>query len=94
MAKVIVQHHVADYDRWFAVYTEHGEVRRQHGATGHTVTRSTADPNNLVVVNDFTTLAGAQAFAADPSLPEAMHRAGVDAAPQVWITEESSVVAY
>ena len=35
MAKVIVQHSVADYDTWFAVFTEHGAVRRRHGATGH-----------------------------------------------------------
>lgn len=94
MAKVIVQHHVADYDAWFTVFSEHGVVRRKHGATGHTVTRAVDDPNSLVVVNDFATLAGAQAFAADPSLPEAMDRAGVDGPPQVWITEESSIVAY
>jgi len=94
MAKVIVQHHVADYDTWFAAFDEHGEIRRKHGATGHTVTRSIADPNAIVIVNDFATLAGAQAFAADPSLPEVMHRAGVEGAPQVWITEDSSVVAY
>jgi hypothetical protein len=94
MAKVIVQHHVTDYDRWFGVFTEHGEVRRKHGATGHLITRSASDPNTLVIVNDFATLAGAKAFAADPSLPEAMTRAGVDGAPQVWITEESSAAAY
>jgi hypothetical protein len=94
MAKVIVQHHVADYGQWFTVFTEHGEVRRKHGATGHTVTRSIADPNSVVIVNDFATLDGAKAFAADPSVPDAMARAGVDGPPQVWITEESSTVAY
>ena len=94
MAKVIVQHHVADYDQWFTVFTEHGETRRRHGATGHTVTRSIADPNAIVIVNDFASLDGAKAFAADPSLRDVMQRAGVDGAPQVWITEESSVVAY
>ena len=94
MAKVIVQHRVADYDRWFVVFTEHGDVRRKHGATGHSVSRSIADPNAIVIVNDFSSLAGAQAFAADPSLPEVMAKAGVDGAPQVWITEESSVAAY
>ena len=94
MAKVIVQHHVADYDRWFAVFTEHGDVRRRHGATGHTVTRSIGDPNAIVIVNEFATVDGAKAFAADPSLPETMARAGVDGAPQVWITEEASSVAY
>jgi hypothetical protein len=94
MAKVIVQHHVADYDKWFAVFIEHGEVRRKHGATGHTVTRSIANPNDIVIVNDFTTVDGAKACAADPSLPVVMQQAGVDGPPQVWITEESSTVAY
>jgi hypothetical protein len=94
MAKVIVQHHVVDYDKWFAVFTEHGEVRRQHGVTGHAVSRAIDDPNSIVIVNDFSTLAGAKAFATDPSLPEVMHRAGVDGAPQVWITEEASTAAY
>lgn len=94
MAKVIVQHHVADYDRWLEVFTQHGEVRRRHGATGHSINRSVDDPNSLVVVNDFATVAGAQAFAADPSLPEAMHGGGVDGKPQVWIAEESGVATY
>ena len=94
MAKVIVQHHVVDYDKWLAVFDEHGETRRANGATGHAISRSIADPNTIVIVNDFATLAGAQAFSVDPSLPDAMHRGGVDGAPQVWITEDSSVVAY
>jgi hypothetical protein len=67
MAKVIVQHSVADYDTWFAVFTEHGAVRRGHGATGHSVTRSAADPNSIVIVNEFATLEGATAFSQDPS---------------------------
>jgi len=94
MSKVIVQHHVADYDRWFPVFVEHGDVRRLHGATGHSVNRSVADPNSLVIINDFATLEGAQAFAQDPSLPAAMERAGVDGAPQVWIVEESDARRY
>jgi hypothetical protein len=94
MAKVIVQHHVADYDRWFPVFVEHGDVRRQHGGTGHSVNRAVADPNNVVIVNEFATLAGAEAFAQDPSLPAAMGRAGVDSAPQVWIVDESDTARY
>ena len=88
MPKVIVQHHVADYDRWHPVFTEHETVRRQHGAKGHAIHRVAADPNSVVVVNDFATLEGAQAFAQDPSLPEVMGRAGVDGPPQVWIAHE------
>lgn len=94
MAKVIVQHHVVDYDRWFPVFTEHEVVRRQHGATGHSINRAVADPNTLVVVNDFATLDGARAFTQDPSLPAVMARAGVDGAPQIWIVDESETRTY
>ena len=94
MTKVIVQHHVADYDTWLAVFLEHGDVRRSHGATGHTVTRAIDDPNSIVIVNEFASADGAKAFATDPSLPDVMHRAGVDSAPQVWIAEEANVAAY
>jgi hypothetical protein len=94
MPKVIVQHHVADYDRWFPVFTEHGDVRRQYGATGHSVNRELADPNSVVIVNDFATLEGARAFSQDPSLPAAMARGGVEGAPQVWIVEEAEAKQY
>ena len=94
MTKVIVQHHVADYDRWFPVFTEHEAVRRQFGATGHSVNREVADPNTIVIVNAFATLEGARAFTQDPSLPAAMERGGVDGQPQVWIVEEADARQY
>ena len=94
MTKVIVQHQVADYDRWYPVFTEHEAVRRQHGATGHSIGRAVADRNSVVIVNDFATLAGAQAFGQDPSLPDAMARGGVVGAPQVWIVEEADAKTY
>ena len=94
MVKVIVQHHVADYDRWFPVFTEHEAVRRQHGATGHTISREVSDPNSVVIVNEFATLEGARAFSQDPSLPAAMARGGVDGTPQVWIANEADSRLY
>jgi hypothetical protein len=94
MVKVIVQHHVVDYDRWLPLFTEHQAVRVSHGATGHSVNRAVSDPNTLVIVNDFATLEGAMAFTKDPSLPAAMERGGVDGAPQVWIVEEADAASY
>jgi heme-degrading monooxygenase HmoA len=94
MTKVIVQHRVADYDRWLPAFTEHEAIRRQHGATGHSVGRDVTDPNSVVIVNDFATLEGAQAFSRDPSLPAAMERGGVEGSPQVWIVEESEAKQY
>ncbi len=94
MPKVIVQHHVAEFDRWYPVFTEHGAVRRRHGATGHSLHRVADDPNSIIVVNDFATVEGARAFMQDPSLAEAMSRAGVDSQPQVWIAEETEALTY
>lgn len=94
MTKVIVQHRVVDYDRWYPVFTQHGDVRRQHGATGHSINRELADPNSLVIVNDFATLEGARAFTQDPSLPAAMAQGGVDGPPQVWIVDEAEARQY
>src|SRR4051794_34853285 len=94
MTKVIVQHHVVDYDAWLPVFTEHEAVRRQHGATGHSVNRLGSDPKTVVVVNDFASLEGAMAFTKDPSLPDAMARGGVDGAPQVWIVNETDTSSY
>lgn len=94
MAKVIVQHQVADYDRWYPVFAEHEAVRRAHGATGHSISRDSADPNTVVIVNDFATLDGARAFTQDPSLAGAMERAGVTGRPQVWIADETESRRY
>jgi hypothetical protein len=94
MAKAIVQHRVADYDSWITVFNEHEGVRRAHGATGHSISREAADPSSVVIVNEFATLAGAQAFAKDPSLPEAMAKGGVLGHPVVFLVDEAEARAY
>lgn len=94
MVKVIVEHHVADYDAWYPVFEDHGAVRRQHGATGHTIYRALGDQNELVVVNEFGSREGAEAFMSDPSLPDVMHRAGVNSEPKVWLMSEAEATAY
>ena len=92
--KAIVQSHVQDYEKWKPVFDEHGEVRRKHGATGHRIHRSLDDANTIIIVNEFATEEGARSFAADPSLKEAMARAGVDSQPQIWICEEVDAATY
>ena len=94
MVKVVVQHHVADYDAWYPVFTEHEAFRRKHGGSGHILLRSREDPNSILIVTDFATAEGAQAFMADPSLPEAMAKAGVDSEPKVQVFDEAESKAY
>jgi heme-degrading monooxygenase HmoA len=92
MVAVIVRHRVQDFATWKPVFDEHGAARRKHGATGHQLYRSQSDPNEVTIVNTFATLDGAQAFINDPSLPEAMQRAGVTGPPEIHVTEQYEVV--
>ena len=94
MVAVIVRHKVNDFDAWKPAFDEHGAVRRSLGALGHQVYRGTADPREVIIVNTFKDLAGAQAFMSDPSLPEVMQRAGVADKPDIYLTEQVEVVDY
>ena len=91
MATVAVRHRVADFDAWKVVYDEHGAVRKEHGTIGDTVLRDAADPNEVLVLTTWPTLAEAKAFADDPSLPEAMAKGGVIGAPRIEFYEEAGI---
>ena len=91
---IIVRHTVRDFDAWKAVFDEHGAVRRKHGATAHELYRGTDDPNAITVVNHFPSKQHAQAFAADPSLKEAMEQGGVISEPQIIWADEVETVKY
>jgi heme-degrading monooxygenase HmoA len=91
---VMVQHRVSDFDAWKLVFDEHGDVRRRYGATGHEIYRGIEDPNEITIVNHFPSKEDAQAFAADPSLKDAMARGGVISEPRMTWAEETETVAY
>ena len=91
---IMVQHTVRDYDAWKAVFDEHQSIRARYGATGHELYRGLADPNEVTVVNTFPSKEQAEAFAADPSLKEAMERGGVISEPRLTWAQESETVDY
>jgi len=91
---IIVQHTVRDYDAWKSVFDEHQAVRTRHGATGHELYRSLQDPNEVTVVNQFPSREQAEAFAADPSLKDAMERGGVISEPRLTWAQETEAVDY
>jgi len=89
MITVAVRHRVADYEAWRVIYDEHGTVRKGHGCTGDSVLRDETDPNEILALTYWPTLDAAHAFRDDPSLPEAMSRAGVVGPPRIEIYEEA-----
>jgi len=86
MARLFVRHRVADYTAWREVYDAFDEERRGLGVTGQAVYQSVDDPNEVTAWHDFPTQAAAEAFASSPELRDAMQHAGVEGAPEVWLT--------
>jgi len=94
MTTLVVRHHVRDYDAWKPVFDEHESERRKHGATGHRVYTMAGDRNDVVIAMDFPSADAAQAFTADPSLRDAMERAGVEGEPQIMVGEQVEQRSY
>src|SRR5262245_4549292 len=88
MATVAVLHRVNDYEAWKAVFDEHGANRQQYGCTGHRVLRTGDDGLDILVLTEWPSLEVAHAWTEDPSLPEAMGRAGVVGMPRIEFFEE------
>lgn len=86
-----IRHRVADFDAWRRVFDEHGAVRKEHHQVGESVLRAADDPNSVLVLLSWPSPADAQGFLGDPSLREAMSRAGVIGAPRIEVYEESPV---
>ena len=86
MVRMFVRHKVADYSTWKATYDSIDQERTEMGVTGHAVYTSVADGNDVTVSHDFESQQAAEAFAHSPALHEAMERAGVEGAPEIWFT--------
>ena len=94
MITLVVNHGVRDYDAWEPVFDEHEAVRRSHGEIEHRVYRDIHDANRVVIHNDFPSEDAARGFLEDPSLKEAMGRAGVEGEPGIAFIERAERKVY
>jgi hypothetical protein len=92
MIVVAIQHPVADYDAWKAVYDQNNPGT--FGALFARVNRAVDDPNLVTVVAGFESVEAANSMIENPDLKADMDRAGVTAAPRVEVYEEAEVVQY
>ena len=94
MVTAFIRQRVADYGRWKKAFDDHEQMRRRFGMTSHTVYRDADDPNVVVVAGHSLDLTHAREFIASPDLHTAMHHAGVDGYPEIWITEDVEDKSY
>jgi quinol monooxygenase YgiN len=89
MAMLVVLHRVRDYRAWRQVYDEFEPVQKAGGVIAESVYQAKDDPNNVLVLHSFDTMAAAEAFVAKPELRDAMQKAGVEGAPRIEYFEEA-----
>jgi quinol monooxygenase YgiN len=88
--RMFIHHEVTDYAAWRKVYNGFDATRKKMGVIAQAVYQSIDNPNDVVVTHDFKTAEKAKAFAASPELKEAMEKAGVAGAPQIWFTKQAA----
>lgn len=88
MIRLFVRHTVKDYAAWRTAYDAFQAAQgRSLGITADAVYRGVENPNDITVSHDFETLKAAQTLAGSDQLREAMAKAGVVGAPQIWFVE-------
>jgi hypothetical protein len=79
----LIEHQVADFDRWLKGYDDAAELRRANGIIGHAANRSLDDPSLAIVYHQADSFATLRAFLEAPALRDAMQAAGVASEPDV-----------
>jgi quinol monooxygenase YgiN len=87
MATFIVHHTVEDYAKWKPVFDQHAATRKAAGSKGGTLYRSADNPNELLIVWEWDSLANARKFSESPDLREVMQKAGVVGRPDIHFLE-------
>ena len=80
----IIRHRVRDFEQWKKAFIEHAPFRKAAGCKGSRVMQMEDNPNNIVVILEFDTMANFRAFGDNPALQQAMESAGVLESPRVY----------
>ena len=83
MATALVQHRVNDYDAFREVYDSVAPMQAAGGVIAESVHRMVGDPDNVLVIHEFSSVETAREFFANPELPDAMVRGGVKGEPRI-----------
>src|SRR5215472_9755112 len=92
MVTLVIEHGLQEWGAWKAVFDEHGAARKEHGCITEELFRAEGDEHTIMNVMRWPDRASAESFLADPSLAEAMARAGVTGEPRFtfWETVETT----
>lgn len=88
MASMLTELKVKDFSAWKKIYDSNEEFRKSSGALSGKVFHDAADPNKVVILFNWDSLAGAKKFASSPQLKARQEQSGVLGEPTVrFLTE-------
>ncbi len=78
---LIVQHKVANFDKWKPMYESHDSVRNLHGVSKNIIGRGMNDPNMIVIIQKIEDVNKAKELTGSAELKERMKQGGVIGIP-------------
>ena len=87
MQHVLIIHEVADYPAWKSVFDEAAGIRKEAGERFYQVLKCESDPNKIVHLSAWTSIADARAFFESARLVEIRKQAGVRAPEFIYLEE-------
>lgn len=91
--RIMVAHHVKDFDAWLKVYDAEGKAARaSNGMVDRAMARGVDDPNMVYLVFAITDMEKAKARGNSPEMKKIMEEAGVDSKPTITMYRIADVV--
>lgn len=91
MAYLLIEHDVADFDKWKPVYDGHEERRRSAGLKEVLLLRDMEDPKRVVLLFEADDLGKAREFLDSEDLQKTMQKAGVVGIPSFFFLERPAL---
>lgn len=89
MYYLMMQHEVADYDKWRATFDSMESLRHAIGAKSNLILRRVDNPKALTLIIGWDDLDKARSWINNPRLQEAMKEAGVSTPPIITFLTQS-----
>ncbi len=89
MTAIVVRHKVKDFGKWKAAYDTFDAFHKANGVKSAQVLANVDNPNEILVISEFTNVAAARKFGQLDELRKLMEQAGVADKPDIYIVEHA-----
>jgi heme-degrading monooxygenase HmoA len=92
MVHILVNHKVADFNRWKETFDGHLTTRKSAGEIECRLFQSVEDPRDVTLLLDWDSVEHARRFMNSDELRSAMQQAGVLGTPEVKFVQDAAFV--